>query len=282
MQAQKRQVTCQRSHGWYCESGICESKGKVKAVILDKAVLPASQLSTWGTVCFCLGCGSEYARRGRKGLTGSQFSSVAQSCPTLYNPMDCGTPGFPVHQQLSELTQTHVQWVGDVKQSNPLSSPSAFNLSQHQGLFQLVSSSHQVAKGLGVSASASVFPMNIQDWSIGLTGGQFPLNQPIRREKEILAWFWKPRPLATMPSLSMSSGEQFLLWGRLNLCLPSAGTKKVKVAQSCLESLQPHGLDSPWNSPDQDTGVSSLSLLQGIFLTQGSNLGLLHCRQILY
>ena len=118
--------------------------------------------------------------------------------------------------------------------------------------------------------------------SIGLTGGQFPLNQPTRREKEILAWFWKPRPLATMPSPSMSSEEQFLLWGQLNLFLPPAGMKKVKVAQSCLESLRPHGLDSPWNSPDQDTGVSSLSLLQGIFLTQGSNPGLLHCRQILY
>ena len=56
---------------------------------------------------------------------------------------------------------------------------------------------------------------------------------------------------------------------------------KVTVAQSCL-TLQPHGLYSPWNSPGQNTKVGSLSLLQGIFPTQGSNPGLLHCRQILY
>ena len=65
--------------------------------------------------------------------------------------MDCSTPGLPVHHQLPELTQTHVHWVGDVIQpSHPLSSPSppAFNLSQHQGLFQWVSSSYQVSKVL--------------------------------------------------------------------------------------------------------------------------------------
>ena len=54
-----------------------------------------------------------------------QFSSVAQSCPTLCSPMDCRTPGFPVHHRLPELTQTHVDWVGDaIKPSHPLSSPS--------------------------------------------------------------------------------------------------------------------------------------------------------------
>ena len=80
-----------------------------------------------------------------------QFSSVTQSCPTLCDPMDCKTPGLPVHHQLPEFTQTHVHWVGDaIQPSHPLSSPSppAFNLSQHQGLFQWVSSLHQVAKVL--------------------------------------------------------------------------------------------------------------------------------------
>ena len=80
-----------------------------------------------------------------------QFSSVAQSCPTLCNPMDCSMPGFPVHHQLLEPTQTHVHWIGDaIHPSHPLSSPSpsTFNLSQHQGLFQWVSSLHQVAKVL--------------------------------------------------------------------------------------------------------------------------------------
>ena len=104
----------------------------------------------------------------------SQFSSVAQSCLTLCDPTDCGTPGFPVHHQLLELTQTYVHWVGDaIQPSHSLLSPSppAFNLSQHQGLFQWVSSLHQVAKVLGVSASASVLPMNVQDWSpLGWTG----------------------------------------------------------------------------------------------------------------
>ena len=79
----------------------------------------------------------------------SNVSSVAQLCPTLCDPMDCSTSGFPVHHQLTEFTQTHVHWVGDAIQPfHPLSSPSppAFNLSQHQGLFKWVGSSHQVAK----------------------------------------------------------------------------------------------------------------------------------------
>ena len=81
----------------------------------------------------------------------SQFSSVAQSCPAGCDPKDCSTPGFPVHHQLLEFTQTHVHWVSDaIQPSHPLLSPSppAFNLSQHQGLFQWVGSSHQMAKVL--------------------------------------------------------------------------------------------------------------------------------------
>ena len=69
--------------------------------------------------------------------------------PTLRDPVDCSTPGLPVHHQLLEFTQTHVHWVRDaIQQSHPLSSPSppAFNLSQHQGLFQWVSSSHRWPK----------------------------------------------------------------------------------------------------------------------------------------
>ena len=82
-------------------------------------------------------------------LWGIQFSSVAQSCLNLCNPMDSSTPGFPVHHQLPELAQTHVQRVSDAIQlSHSLLSPSppTFSLSQHQGLFQWVSSSYQVAK----------------------------------------------------------------------------------------------------------------------------------------
>ena len=75
-----------------------------------------------------------------------QFSAVTQSCLILCDPMDCSTPAFPVHHQLPQLAQTHAHRVGDaIQPSYPLSSPSppAFNLSQHQGLFELISSSHQ-------------------------------------------------------------------------------------------------------------------------------------------
>ena len=78
-------------------------------------------------------------------------SSVAQLYPTLCDPMDCSTPGFPDHHQLPEPAQNHVHRVGDTIQlSHPLTfpSPPTFNLSWHQGLFQRVGSSHQVAKVL--------------------------------------------------------------------------------------------------------------------------------------
>ena len=87
--------------------------------------------------------------------------------------MDCSMPGLPVHNQLLELTQIHVHWVGDaIQPSHPLlsSSPPAFNLSQHQGLFKWVSSSHQVAKVLESLLQHQSF-LNIQDWfPFGWTG----------------------------------------------------------------------------------------------------------------
>ena len=87
-----------------------------------------------------------------------QFSSVAQSCPTLCNSMNHSTPDLPVHHQLPESLQTHVHWVGDaIQPSHPLYSPSppALDLSQHQGLFKCVHSSHQVAKVLEFSFNIS-------------------------------------------------------------------------------------------------------------------------------
>ena len=81
----------------------------------------------------------------------TSFSSVAQSCLTLFDPIHLSMPGLPVHHKVLEFTQTHVHWVSDaIQPSHPLSSPSppAFNLSQHQGLFKWLSSSLQVYKVL--------------------------------------------------------------------------------------------------------------------------------------
>ena len=78
-------------------------------------------------------------RQARHHVCLDQFSPVARLCPTICHPMDCSTPGFPVHHQILALAQTHVHQVGDaVQPPHPLLSPSppAFNLSQHQGLFQ--------------------------------------------------------------------------------------------------------------------------------------------------
>ena len=90
-----------------------------------------------------------------------QFSSVTQSCLTLCNPMDCSTPGFLVHHQLLELAQTHVHWVSDaIQPSHPLLSPSppAFNLSQHQGLFQWVCSYGSILVKLKHICISLLFP----------------------------------------------------------------------------------------------------------------------------
>ena len=102
----------------------------------------------------------------------SSSSSVTQLCPTLCNPMNCSTTGFPVHHQLPESTQTHDHRVSDaIQPPHPLSSPylPAPNPSQHQDLFQWVNSLHEVAKVLEFqhqySDLALVLPMNTQDWS---------------------------------------------------------------------------------------------------------------------
>ena len=94
-----------------------------------------------------------------------QFSSVAQSCPTLCDPPELQHSRPPCPHQLPEFTQTHVHWVGDIIQpSHPLSSPSppALNLSQHQGLFKWVSPSNQVAKVLEFQLQHQSFPYEYQ------------------------------------------------------------------------------------------------------------------------
>ena len=99
---------------------------------------PMDRRAWWATINGITRISHDLAARPSTTNTVFQFSSVTQLCPTLCNPVDCSTPGFPVHHQLPELAQTHVHRVSDTMQpSHPLSSPSppAFNLSQHQGLF---------------------------------------------------------------------------------------------------------------------------------------------------
>ena len=104
----------------------------------------------------------------------NQIRSVAQSCPTLCDPMNCSMPGLPVHHQLPEFTQTHVHRVNDaIQPSYPLSSPSppAPNPSQHQSLFQWVNSLHEVAKVLEFQLQQHSFQRNPRaDLQNGLAG----------------------------------------------------------------------------------------------------------------
>ena len=97
----------------------------------------------------------------------SQFSSVVQWCLTLCHPMNCSTPGLPVHHQLPEFTQTHVHQVGDaIQPSHPLSSPSppVPQSLPTSGSFPVSQFFAWGGQSIGVSASASVLPMNTQDW----------------------------------------------------------------------------------------------------------------------
>ena len=103
-----------------------------------------------------------------------QFSSVSQSYPTICNPINCSMPGLPVHHQLPEFTQTHVHWVSDaVQRSHPLWSPSppALKSFPASGSFPVSQFLASGGQNIGVSASTSVLPMNIQDWfPLGWTG----------------------------------------------------------------------------------------------------------------
>ena len=138
------------SWSWLCEAGFWWSHNNM-IIQLD------SSSSQWGCILGGGFCQQTQLRHYPNCLilnsleSGPQFSSVTRLCPTLCDPTDCNTPGFPVHHQLPELTQTHVYWVGDtIQPSHLLSSPSlpTVNLSQHQGLFKWVSSLHQVTKVL--------------------------------------------------------------------------------------------------------------------------------------
>ena len=102
-----------------------------------------------------------------------QFSSVAQSCPTICNPMNCSTPGLPVHHQLPEFTQTHINQVGDAIQPSHSVVPFSSCLQSFpaSGSFPMSQLSASGGQSIRVSASTSVLPMNTQDWfPLGWTG----------------------------------------------------------------------------------------------------------------
>ena len=130
--------------------------------------------------------------------------SVPKLYPTLCDPTNCSTPGFPVLHCLMEFAQIHVHWVKDtIQPSHPLSPPShpAFDLCYHQGLFQWGVSLHQVPKIIGASASASVLSMNIQDWfPLGLIGLISLMSKGLSRVFSSTT-IWKHQFFGTQPSL---------------------------------------------------------------------------------
>ena len=119
--------------------------------LAEPSALQLDHYQTLPVTSFPVPVTNMWEKRPTKPFSSVQFSSVAQSCPTLCDPMSHSTPGLPVHHELPEFTHTHVHRVGDaIQPSHLLSSPSPPfpNLSQHQGLFQWVSSSHEMAKVL--------------------------------------------------------------------------------------------------------------------------------------
>ena len=219
-----------------------------------------------------------------------QFS---QPCLTICDPMDCSTPGFPVLHHLPELAQAHVLWVCDaIQPSHPLLSLStpSFNLAQHQGLFQWVHSSHQVAKVLEFQLhhqsiqwifSTDSFRMDWLDL-LAIQGTRKSLLQHTVQKHQFF--------VIQLSHPYMTTGKTIALPRRTFVDKVMSLIKgypyiNIEWSESCSvvsDSLQPRRLHSPWNSPGQNTGVGSLSLLQGIFPPQGSNPGLPHCRRILY
>ena len=141
-------------------------------------------------------------------LPGFQFSSVAQSCLTLCDPMNHSMPGLPVDHQLPGFTQTRACRVGDaIQPSHPLSSPSppAHNPSQHQSLFQWVNSSHEVAKVLEFQLQHQSFqwtPRTFRmDW-LDLLAVQGTLKSLLQHHSSKASILWRSAFFLTLTSLS--------------------------------------------------------------------------------
>ena len=134
---------------------LCPWNSSGKNTTVGRHSLPQGIFPTWEANLGLLYCRHILYRLSHQGsnigIQSVQFSLVTQLCQILCDPMNCSTPGLPVHHQLLEFTQTHAHWVSDaIQPSHPLlsPSPSAPNPSQHQGLFHWVNSSHEVANVL--------------------------------------------------------------------------------------------------------------------------------------
>ena len=140
--------------------------------------------------------------------------SVTQSCLTLCNPMDSSMPGFPVFYHLLELAQTHVHWVSDaIQPSHPLLPPfpPAINLYQHKGFFPVSWLFVSGGQSIRASASALVFPMNIQDWfPLGLTNWIALLSKGLSRLgacSSLLLFTFQPNSYYQGANLNVISGS---------------------------------------------------------------------------
>ena len=142
-------------HFLWVESLVEELRSHMPCAVANKQ---KKELSLSLSLFLSLSLSRSFIKKKKEGCTAThhhglaQFSSVAQSCPIICDPLDCSMTGFPVHHQLLELAQTHVHPVGDtIQPSHPLPAPSVCQLFTSGG------------QNIGVSASASVLPMNIQD-----------------------------------------------------------------------------------------------------------------------
>ena len=221
-------------------------------------------------------------------------------CVWLCDLLYCSMPGFPILHYLLKFGQTYVHWVCDaIQPSHPLlpASPPALSLSRHQVFFS--------ESGLCIrwpkywSFSLSISPSNeysgliyfridwFNQWDIACPFLDSIKNLSAYSTLNIIpdCTCVYPHSMRQIPSSFLSATTAKHLKYLVQVPELISDSRNESESESCSvmsDSLWPRGLCSPWNSLGQSTGVGSLSLLQGIFPTQGSNQGLLHCRWILY
>ena len=225
--------------------------GILQARILEWVAMPCSRGFSWprDRTCIsyvsCIGRQVLYHYHTWESQRRFQFSSVAQSCPTLCNPINRSTPGLPVHHQLLESTQTHVHWVGDaIQPSHPLSSlsPPALNLYQHQGLFKWINSPHQVAKYW--SFSFNISPTNEHT---GLISFRIDWLDPlaVQGTRKSLLQYHNSKVFHKFHSATKMAQTQWCFVSTTGLLEKKKNVfihMYIKIALSRVQLLRPHGL----------------------------------------